>query len=65
MEKVLKASAESRANDLMPVIESIKADGRTSLRQIAIALNERNIPTVRGGQWSAVQVQRLMERTQK
>jgi hypothetical protein len=33
----------------------------TSLRAIAAGLNERNIPTARGGDWSATQVARLLE----
>ena len=60
--KVRKESAENRASDLMPVIESIKAEGATSLRQIAAVLNVRGITTARGGEWSAVQVQRRMGR---
>jgi hypothetical protein len=56
-----EASAENRALDLMPVIESIKEEGATSLRQIAVVLNERGITTPRGGQWSAVQVKRVLE----
>ncbi|BAE52848.1 Site-specific recombinase [Paramagnetospirillum magneticum AMB-1] len=46
--------------DLMPVVEAIKAGGTTSLGGIARALNERGIPTARGGQWQAVQVGRLL-----
>jgi hypothetical protein len=38
-------------------------DAYTSLRAIAAALNEKHIPTARGnGEWSAVQVQRVLER---
>jgi hypothetical protein len=33
--------------------------GATSLRAIAAGLNERRIPTAKGGQWSAVQVARI------
>jgi hypothetical protein len=54
------AEAEKRAADLLPVIETIKAAGATSLRQIAAALNLRGITTPRGGQFSAVQVQRML-----
>jgi DNA invertase Pin-like site-specific DNA recombinase len=54
------AEAEKRAADLLPAIESIKAAGATSLRQIAARLNEQNITTPRGGEWSAVQVQRVL-----
>ncbi|MGA2832304.1 MAG: recombinase family protein [Terracidiphilus sp.] len=32
----------------------------TSLRRVATVLNESGIPTRRGGQWTAVQVQRLL-----
>ncbi len=45
--------------DLAPVIEAIRAEGITSATGIAKALNERSIPTARGGKWQAVQVQRL------
>ena len=31
------------------------------MRDIAAALEERGIPTARGGKWSAVQVARLLE----
>ena len=53
-------SAEAWASHLIPVIEEVKAAGATSLRQIATALDARGITTVRGGKWSAVQVQRLL-----
>lgn len=58
----LKSKADARAVDLLPIIEGIKATGAASLRQIAAALNAQGIPTARGGEWSAVQVQRVMER---
>ncbi|WP_346733033.1 recombinase family protein [Methylobacterium sp. GC_Met_1] len=32
------------------------------MRQIARALNQRGIPTVRGGEWSAAQVSRMLDR---
>jgi DNA invertase Pin-like site-specific DNA recombinase len=53
----------SRAVDIAPTIKSLQAAGATSLRAIAAALNEQGIPTARGGgQWSAVQVARVLER---
>jgi DNA invertase Pin-like site-specific DNA recombinase len=58
--KVRHAKAVRHAVDLIPVIDSIKAEGATSLREIAAILNERKIPTARGGEWSAVQVQRVI-----
>ena len=55
-----RAKAAGRAEDLAPVIEAIRAQGITSASGIAKALNERGIPTARGGKWQAVQVQRLL-----
>ena len=55
-----RAKAAARAEDLAPVIEAIRAQGITSATGIAKALNERRIPTARGGKWQAVQVQRLL-----
>jgi DNA invertase Pin-like site-specific DNA recombinase len=56
------AKANNRASDLAPIIEELKGSGAVSLRQIAAALNAREIKTTRGGAWSAVQVQRVLER---
>lgn len=60
--RVRTESANKHARDLMPLIQAIRAEGATSLRQIASALNERKVSAVRGGEWSAVQVKRIMER---
>lgn len=54
--------AAQRASDLVPIIRAIQAEGRTSLRDIAEALDARGITTARGGSWSAVQVQRVLQR---
>ena len=43
-----------------PYIHELQAAGYTSLRAIAGGLNERNIPTPRGGIWSAIA--RLLDR---
>ncbi|WP_019644812.1 recombinase family protein [Novispirillum itersonii] len=53
--------AKAQRPDLNPILEEIKAAGVTSLSGIAKALNERGIPTAKGGQWQAVQVQRLLK----
>jgi len=58
--KVRGQIASERAADLAPAIEDLQANGATSLRRIAAGLNERGIPTARGGEWSAVQVQRVL-----
>lgn len=58
----VQAKANARAELLSDVLAHIKAEGATSLREIAAALNERGIQTSRGGSWSAVQVSRVMAR---
>ena len=40
----------------------LRAAGATSLRAIAAGLNERGIPTARGGAWNAPQVMRVLAR---
>lgn len=55
--------AEARASDLAETIAEIRAAGATSLREIARALNARQIPTARGlTSWSGTQVQRVLVR---
>jgi hypothetical protein len=51
----------SRAMDLAPTIQELQTAGCESLRAIAAGLEERGVPTARGGKWSAVQVARLLE----
>jgi DNA invertase Pin-like site-specific DNA recombinase len=54
-----KAAAADRVADLRPIVEEIKATGRTSLRAIAAELDARGIPAPRGGKWTAPAVMRL------
>ena len=50
-------------SELLPTITAIQATGANSLHAIAAELNAREIPTPRrAGEWSAVQVQRMMGR---
>jgi DNA invertase Pin-like site-specific DNA recombinase len=58
-----RARAAARAADIAPVIADLQAAGTTSLQAIADGLNERSIPTARGGKWSATQVMRVLART--
>jgi len=59
----LSNRADQRASDLRPLIAGFRADGMTSLADIARALTEKRVPTARGnGAWSAVQVARLLDR---
>jgi DNA invertase Pin-like site-specific DNA recombinase len=60
---VRSEAVAKRNEDLMPVIEDIRASGNASPQKIADALNRRGITAARGGAWSAVQVRRVIERT--
>lgn len=52
--------ARERADDLAPLLETIRGEGVTSLRGIAVALTKRGVPTPRGNTtWTAMQVARL------
>ena len=56
-----REQAQQRAADLAPVVKELQASGAVTLVAIAAGLNDRSIPTARGGQWSATQVMRLLE----
>jgi DNA invertase Pin-like site-specific DNA recombinase len=60
---VRSEKADAWASDVRGIIADIQAGGVKSLRDIAGGLNERGIATRRGGEWSAVQVSRVMDRT--
>ncbi|WP_262270481.1 recombinase family protein [Microvirga yunnanensis] len=60
--EVRTAKAGQFAANILPIIEKIKAGGATTLRAIASELNERNVKTSRGGEWSAKQAQLVLER---
>ena len=62
--KARQDQAARRQSDLAPIIEEIRAGGATTLRAIADTLNDRGIPTARGGRWSAAQVSRVEGRGQ-
>ena len=55
-----KAAAAARDADLRPILEAMRD---RPLREIAMELTSRNIPTPRGGDaWSPVTVMRAMKR---
>jgi hypothetical protein len=61
--EVSQESASKRAADLKPAIEELQAGGARSLRALAANLTELGIPTAHGaGTWTAVQVQRVLDR---
>ena len=55
-----RAAAASRARDLSVVIDDLRRQGHTSLRQLAEGLNGREITAPRGGVWQAAQVARVL-----
>ena len=54
-----KARALAHAENVLPVVEQIRAGG-ASLRQIAAELNARGIKTARGGKWHATTVRNIL-----
>jgi DNA invertase Pin-like site-specific DNA recombinase len=60
--EALKGAADRGAADLAPVIASLKAEGKSSLRELANALNERRYETPRGGVWHPTSVKNLLAR---
>jgi DNA invertase Pin-like site-specific DNA recombinase len=55
-----REASQRHSSDVRPVIEAIKAQGATSLRQIAAALNERGIAAPWGGKWHPSSVRRVL-----
>jgi hypothetical protein len=47
---------------MMPLIESIRAPGASTLAAIADELNRRGIRTARGGAWHATSVRNILRR---
>lgn len=56
----MRAAGEARKANIRPIIAEIKAAGVTTLAGIAVALNSRGVRTARGGEWSAMQVSRVL-----
>ena len=57
-----KVGADAFAANVLPIIETIKRQGATTLAAIAAELNARNVQTARGGRWEAMQVSRILKR---
>jgi DNA invertase Pin-like site-specific DNA recombinase len=57
----VKAAADRFAVNVLPLIRPLRAEGK-SLREIAKALNERGVPTARGGNWAATQIAEILKR---
>jgi len=57
-----KQVADMRAEALAPTIRKLRRAGFFSINAIARELNEREIPTSRGGKWHVTSVSRLLHR---
>ena len=60
--EALKALANEHATNLGPIIAHLQAEGLTSLRELAGALNDRRMLTPRGGKWHPTSVRNLLAR---
>jgi DNA invertase Pin-like site-specific DNA recombinase len=60
--KAVSEQASKRASDLADFVAQLQADGVTSLRGLAEALNEHEMETPRGGQWGPSSVRNLLAR---
>ena len=56
------ARADQFAENVLPVIRSIRAAGASTFAEVAVALNNRGIRTARGGQWYATTVRNIESR---
>lgn len=56
-----KAEAKARAVQLAPLIRELRRQG-LSEHAVALALNVRQVPTLRGGKWHRQSVRRILER---
>jgi DNA invertase Pin-like site-specific DNA recombinase len=62
--EAVQREALARAERVSGIVVPLRRQGAT-LRQIAEALNASGVPTARGGEWQAVQVQRTLTRLGK
>jgi DNA invertase Pin-like site-specific DNA recombinase len=59
---VCVSTADRFAETVVPIIQDIQRSGVTSLRGMAIGLNQRGIRTARGGTWQVSNVRNVMAR---
>ncbi len=58
--RVVTDRARKRAALVTPTIKEFRAGGTTSLRALALALNDKGIPAPRGGKWYASSVRNAL-----
>ena len=59
--EVVARKAANFAASVRPIIEELRAEGR-SLRSIAAELDRRRIPAMRGGKWGPTAVRNVLAR---
>jgi hypothetical protein len=60
-----RRAADVRAESLASIIREFQTGGVVTVRAIACALNEREIPTARRGRWHPCSVSRLLQRLKR
>jgi hypothetical protein len=60
-----KQASDVRAEALGPTIRKLRKAGFVSIKAIAHELNQREIPTARGGKWHKTSVTRLLHRLER
>lgn len=60
---VVMAQADKFAENVVPIIEAIRASGIKTLQGIADSLNARGIQTRRGGDWHPMTVRNILSRS--
>ena len=60
--RAVQQKADQHALDLAPIVDQLRAEGRTSLPSLAKALNDARMCAPRGGQWHPSSVKNLLAR---
>jgi DNA invertase Pin-like site-specific DNA recombinase len=60
--RVQTLAADQLVAGLLPILQSIRNSGATTLEAMTVALNQRGIRSARGGRWHASAVANLIER---
>ena len=63
--KVRRVKAEEKAQDMLPVVDVIRARGIVTLQGIANELNRRGHRAPRGGSWASAQVWHLLRHVER
>lgn len=54
--------ADVFAANILPLVQQLRGQGAVTFRALAEALNQRGIRTIRGGEWAAMTVKRVVDR---